>query len=157
MSESSTGAPRVLFVCLGNICRSPTAHGILREMARAEGRPLAVDSAGTGNWHEGARPDPRTRAVAQARGVDLSDLRARQVSAADFARFDLILAMDEANRRNLERLRPAGAQTPVRLLLDYAPGPEREVPDPYLGGGFDEVFTLVETACRALLDALQRR
>ncbi len=157
MSESSTGAPRVLFVCLGNICRSPTAHGILREMARAEGRALVVDSAGTGNWHEGARPDPRTRAAARACGVGLSDLRARQVSAADFTRFDLILAMDESNRRDLERLRPAGAETPVHLLLDYAPGPEREVPDPYLGGGFDEVFALVETACRALLDTLEQR
>ncbi len=157
MSESATGAQRVLFVCLGNICRSPTAHGILREVTRAEGRALRIDSAGTGNWHEGAAPDPRTRAAAHARGVDLSDLRARQITAADFARFDLILAMDESNRRDIERLRPAGAETPVHLLLDYAPGSEREVPDPYLGGGFTEVFTLLETACRALVDAMDRR
>ncbi len=158
MAESSSETPpRILFVCLGNICRSPTAHGVLRAMARKQGRTLEIDSAGTGNWHLGSPPDPRSSAAALARGIDISDLYARQVTAADFDRFDLILAMDEANRRDLERLRPPGNATPVQLLLEHAPGPAREVPDPYLGGGFNAVLDLIETASEGLLATLDKR
>lgn len=146
---------RVLFVCLGNICRSPTAEGVARTIAAAEGRADAFlfDSAGTGDWHVGAPPDPRTVAAAAARGVDLSALRARQFEPVDFERFDLILAMDRSNLRAIEAQRGA-SRVPARLMLDYAPGPSpRDVPDPYYGGadGFDHVLDLIEAAATALI------
>jgi protein-tyrosine phosphatase len=145
---------RILFVCLGNICRSPTAEGIARARAAARGLDLVVDSAGTGGWHVGDPPDPRMQAAARRAGYDLSDQRARQVGLRDFAGFDLIVAMDRSNRAVLERLRPPGAQTPVELLLSHGPEGRLDVPDPYLEGGFDAVVALIEAAVERLLDRI---
>ncbi|HEX3951732.1 MAG TPA: low molecular weight protein-tyrosine-phosphatase [Steroidobacteraceae bacterium] len=124
---------RVLFVCLGNICRSPTAEGVLRYLAAREapGLVLEIDSAGTADYHIGAPPDPRSRRAALARGIDIGDLRARQVTAADFLRFDLILAMDRDNLRGLEAIRPGNARAGLKPFLEYAPQTKlRDVPDP---------------------------
>jgi len=153
---------RILFVCLGNICRSPTAEAVLRALAAREAPELLleVDSAGTAGYHVGEPPDPRTRQAATRRGYDLSTLRARVVEPADFERFDLILAMDRENLRVLRRRAPAHVHERVRLFLEFAPeaGPE-DVPDPYYGGpnGFEEVLDLVETATRGLLAHLRQR
>ena len=152
---------RVLFVCLGNICRSPTAEGVLRHKLRAAGLEdrVQVDSAGTGDWHVGKAPDSRTRIAAQRRGYDLSALRARQVEAADFQRFDLILAMDQSNLRNLQALRPAGAQADLDLYLRRYELALDDVPDPYYGGedGFEQVLDLIEQASEALLTEIRGR
>ena len=136
---------RVLMVCLGNICRSPTAEAVLRTKLEAAGlaHRIAVDSAGTGDWHIGSPPDPRSQRHAAKRGYDLSALRGRQVTEADFQRFDLILAMDDDNLADLQRLAPDGGfRADLRL---FAPV---EVPDPYAGGaaGFEQVLDLVESA-----------
>lgn len=142
---------KVLFVCLGNICRSPAAEGVFREMAR----DVETESAGTGGWHVGEPPYGPMQAAARARGYDFGDLRARQFTAADFDRFDLIIGMDASNIANMERLRPAGNETPVRLLTDYAP--ERgmdEVPDPYYTRDFDGVLDLIEACAKGLKAAL---
>ena len=146
---------RVLFVCLGNICRSPTAEGVFRDMAAASGVEVHTDSAGTGDWHIGKPPDPRAVAEAALRGHDIADLRARQVLPEDFDRFDLIVAMDRTNQSDLEVLRPAGNTVPVRLFLDYADRPGSDVPDPYMIGGFDRTFALIESASQGLLKALR--
>ena len=148
--------PSVLFVCLGNICRSPTAEGVLRSIAAREfpGLNLDIDSAGTADYHVGEPPDRRTVAVARRRGYDLAGLRARQVQRDDFSRFNYVLAMDRANLVELERLRPQGASTRLALFLEFAPeAPELEVPDPYYGGveDFERVLDLCETAARGLL------
>lgn len=150
-------ATRILFVCLGNICRSPTAHGVFAQMAREAGLDVAVESAGTGGWHVGDPPDARAMAEAAARGYDLSALRAQQVQAADFARFDLIVAMDQSNMAALERMRPIESETPVELFLSYAETDRLEVPDPYYDGGFDLIFDLIEAASRGLIATLERR
>ncbi len=146
---------KVLFVCLGNICRSPTAEGVFRHKLRAVGLEgqVQVDSAGTGDWHVGKAPDSRTRQAAQRRGYDLSAQRARQVEVADFQRFDLILAMDQSNLRNLQALRPAGARADLDLYLRRFDLALDEVPDPYYGGedGFEQVLDLIEQASDALL------
>ena len=151
---------RVLFVCLGNICRSPTAHGVMQYLVEAEGLQdtIEVDSAGTGAWHVGESPDHRATAAARDRGYDLSSQQARQVSLDDYARFDHILAMDAKNLSHLEALRPDGYAGEVALLLDYHPNrPFRDVPDPYYGSesGFDQVLDLVEEACAGLLRAIR--
>ena len=151
---------RILFVCLGNICRSPTAEGVLRSLAAREAPelPLEVDSAGTAGYHAGEPPDPRTQKAAARRGYDLTPLRARVVEPADFERFDLILGMDEENLRELRRRAPAQFHERVRLLLEFAPeSGSRDVPDPYYGGpnGFEEVLDLVEAATRGLLAHLR--
>src|SRR5215472_1680864 len=128
---------RILFVCLGNICRSPTAEGVLRALAAREAPELSieVDSAGTAAYHAGEPPDPRTRQAAARRGYDLTAQRARIVEPLDFERFDLILAMDRENLRTLQRRAPPGAQERLRLFLEFAPEPgPAEVPDPYYGG-----------------------
>ena len=138
---------RILFVCLGNICRSPAAEGVTRAMAEAAGLALTVDSAGTGDWHIGRPPHPPVVAAAGARGWDLSGLRARQIKRADFARFDLILGMDRANLAAIERLRPSGSGTAVRLFLG-----EAEIPDPYFDDSFDAALDLVEEGAARLLD-----
>ncbi|WP_044875094.1 low molecular weight protein-tyrosine-phosphatase [Pseudomonas sp. LFM046] len=152
---------RVLFVCLGNICRSPTAEGVFLHKLREAGLDalVQVDSAGTGDWHVGKAPDARTRVAAQRRGYDLSQLRARQVAVEDFGRFDLILAMDESNLANLRRLRPAGAAAELDLFLRRYQLALDEVPDPYYGGeeGFEAVLDLVEQACDALILEIRGR
>ncbi|KAJ56152.1 hypothetical protein ACMU_10395 [Actibacterium mucosum KCTC 23349] len=147
---------RILFVCLGNICRSPTAHGVFVAQADAQGVPVQVESAGTGGWHIGDPPDARATAEAAARGYDLSALRAQQVQVGDFDRFDLIIAMDTSNLAALERMRPAGNTTPVELFLRYAETDRTEVPDPYYEGEFDMVLDLIEDASRGLLASLSR-
>jgi len=145
-----------LFVCLGNICRSPTAEVVLRTLAAREAPELTleVDSAGTAGYHVGEPPDPRTQAAASRRGYDLSSRRARIVEPGDFERFDLILAMDRQNLSVLHRRAPTAARQRVRLFLEFAPETgTTEVPDPYYGGpnGFEEVLDLVESASRRLL------
>ena len=149
-----TGVKRILFVCLGNICRSPLAEGIATARARSVGLELEFDSAGTGAWHVGAAPDPRARAVAQARGTPIDALRARQVCRDDYSAFDLILAADRDNLSALQRLRPDDARAEVALLLDWV-GLGGEVPDPYYGdeADFERVYALLDQA----LDALLRR
>jgi protein-tyrosine phosphatase len=149
-------ATRVLFVCMGNICRSPTAEGVFRQLVEQQGLAdkIIADSAGTHDYHIGAAPDPRAQAAATRRGYDLSALRARQVVPADFAAFDLVLAMDERNRELLRGMCPPQYRERVRLLLDFADdATPREVPDPYYDGaqGFEEVLDLVENAARGLL------
>ncbi len=148
---------RVLFVCLGNICRSPTAEGVMRHVVAAAEMDdeIEMDSAGTGSWHVGSAPDRRATAAAAARGVTLAGT-ARQVRPGDFEHFDLILAMDHANLADLRALAPdEQARARVRLLreFDLAADGELDVPDPYYGGedGFGEVFELVEAACEGLL------
>lgn len=140
---------RVLFVCLGNICRSPTAEAVFRGL-----RPdLASDSAGTAGYHVGEPPYGPMQAAARKRGIKMDDLRARQVIAQDFARFDLILAMDTDNLRNIEALRPAGAATPVRLFTDYG-SDAGAVPDPYYTRDFDGALDIIEAAAQGLAEAL---
>ena len=153
-SRDAGAAPRVLFVCLGNICRSPTAEGVVRDLARTRGVALQTDSAGTGDWHVGGAPDSRAIAEARRRGHDIADLRARQVTRRDFERFDLIIAMDSKNRHNLKALRPRGNTTPVHLFMAYAGQPATDVPDPYLQGGFDRTFDMIARAGQGLLDRL---
>ena len=153
---------RLLFVCMGNICRSPTAEGVMRRLLREQGLEDAVevDSAGTGDWHVGNAPDRRATAAAHARGIALEGA-ARQVAQADFSEFDLILAADRRNLRDLEAVLPAGARAKLHLLREFDPGsagaPDLDVPDPYYGGddGFEHVLDLVEAACRGLLDDLR--
>lgn len=152
---------RVLFVCLGNICRSPTAEAVMRHRLQQAGlaERIELDSAGTGDWHVGKAPDSRTQQAASRRGYDLSSLRGRQVSADDFARFDLILAMDSANLRDLQRIRPPQARAELDLYLRRFELAEDEVPDPYYGGseGFEHVLDLLEQASDALLIELKGR
>lgn len=152
---------RVLFVCLGNICRSPTAEGMFRrhlDEAGLAGR-VEVDSCGIGPWHAGKAPDARAQAAAAARGLDLSGLRARQLDDDDFGCFDYLLAMDHDNLAALEARRPAGSDAHVGLFLSFAGLPDRAVPDPYYGGddGFEEVLDLVEVASRGLVEHVRRR
>ncbi|MDO9490437.1 MAG: low molecular weight protein-tyrosine-phosphatase [Sphingomonadaceae bacterium] len=152
--------PSVLFVCLGNICRSPLAEGIFRNMAAREGVAVEIDSAGTGDWHLGHAPDPRAQAVADRNGLDISGLRARLVTPEDFHRFDHIVAMDASNLANLETMRPAEAKAALARLLDFADGVDLvDVPDPYEGGpeGFDETYSLVEAGARGLLETIRDR
>src|SRR5262245_36498260 len=128
-------ASSVLFVCLGNICRSPLAEAAFRLEAQRGRIEVEADSAGTGSWHVGEPPDRRARTVAAANGIDISDYRARQVGAEDFDRFDFIVALDHQNLAELQRLRPAGSRADLSLLLDHVPGREGEaVADPYYGG-----------------------
>ena len=152
---------RVLFVCLGNICRSPTAEAVLRGLAAREAADLqlTVDSAGTAGYHRGDPPDPRSQAAGKARGYDLSGLSARQVIRQDFERFDLLLAMDCSNCDALLTLAPAWARGRVRLYMEFAPETgHREVPDPYYGGpaAFEQVLDLTEAAARGLLREIRR-
>jgi protein-tyrosine phosphatase len=157
---------KVLFVCMGNICRSPTAHGVfaryLRE--RAPELDVGVDSAGTHDYHVGSPPDPRAIAAAARRGVDLTAQRARLVEVADFQRHDLIVAMDRLNREVLLDLSPAAYRERVRLLMEFAgvpldDGEQLDVPDPYYGGavGFERVLDLVEQAADGLLAEIRAR
>jgi protein-tyrosine phosphatase len=155
---------RVLFVCLGNICRSPTAEGVMRALVTEAGMEdrVQLESAGTGAWHVGSPPDRRASEAARARGVELQG-HARQVRAADFEDFDLLLAMDGDNARELRRQAPGDEErAKVRLLREFDPASagaaDLDVPDPYYGadGGFDEVFELVHAACAGLLEQIVR-
>ncbi|PTQ75634.1 low molecular weight protein-tyrosine-phosphatase [Celeribacter persicus] len=147
---------KILFVCLGNICRSPSAEAVFAAKAQAARLPVIVDSAGTGNWHVGEPPYGPMQRAASARGYDLSSLRARQITVLDFEGFDLIIAMDEANLRDIERLRPSDSETPVTLMMSYAPQTgERVVPDPYYTRDFDEALDLIEAAATGLLATLR--
>lgn len=151
----------VLFVCLGNICRSPTAHGVFEHMLKQQGleQYIGVDSCGTGAWHIGQPPDERTLKVAQNRGYDFSHLRARRIGADDFDRFHYILAMDARNLADVIRKAPAGYSGKIQLFLDYHPEKNLlEVPDPYYGGqeGFERVFSLVESTCQNLLAEIRK-
>lgn len=152
--------PRILFVCLGNICRSPAAEGVFRARAEQAGllTQLDIDSAGTGDWHVGHAPDERMQRAAQRRGYPLDALRARQVTPQDLVHFDLIFAMDEQNLSDLKAMAPTDeAAAKIQLFLSLAPElAEHEVPDPYYGGpdGFDHVLDLIEVASDALLKRL---
>ncbi|NWC81465.1 low molecular weight protein-tyrosine-phosphatase [Pseudomonas putida] len=152
---------RVLFVCLGNICRSPTAEGVLRHQLQAAGLAgqVHVASAGTGDWHVGKGPDSRTCKAALARGYDLSRQRAQQVKAEHFAEYDLILAMDESNLGHLRAMRPHNATGELDLFLRRYEAAVDEVPDPYYGGaeGFEQVLDLIEAACRELVVEIKGR
>jgi len=152
---------RVLFVCLGNICRSPTAEGVLRHQLQAAGlaERVHVASAGTGDWHVGKAPDSRTCRAALARGYDLSAQRAQQVKVAHFAEYDLVLAMDESNLGHLRAMRPHTAVGELDLFLRRYGAALDEVPDPYYGGsdGFEQVLDLIEAACRELVVEIKGR
>ncbi len=151
--------PSLLFVCLGNICRSPLAEGALRAEAARRGVEVVVDSAGTGSWHAGEPPDERAIAVAARTGVDITALRARQVTRADFARFDHIVALDHANLKDLRRLAPADATARLSLLLDWVPGRQGQaVADPWFGEaeGFDATWADAAAAARAIVERLSR-
>jgi protein-tyrosine phosphatase len=157
----SATSRKILFVCLGNICRSPTAEGVLRHLLAAETRDLRVevDSAGTGDYHLGEPPDLRSQRAAKRRGIDLSGLRARQMSRRDFDDFDLILAMDRQNLRDLQAMKPTVCRAEVRLFLEYAgEAGISEVPDPYTGdaGAFEHVLDLVTAASRGLIARLRQ-
>lgn len=152
----------VVFVCMGNICRSPTAEAVFRNQVTSAGldERIHIDSAGTHDYHIGEPPDPRTRQAAAQRGYDMSDLRGRQVAAADFERFDYVLAMDHANLSILQRLRPREAKGHLGLFLEFARRHEElEVPDPYYGGkeGFERVLDMVEDAAEGLLAHIRRQ
>ncbi len=142
---------RILFVCLGNICRSPAAEGVFRD--KAAGLDVATDSAGTGSYHVGSPPFGEMQRAALARGYDLSDLRARQFKARDFAAFDLIVVMDRSNLDDVERLRGT-SETPVKLFTDYANGPDAHVPDPYYTRDFDGALDLIEACADGLCATL---
>lgn len=149
---------RVLFVCTGNICRSPTAEGVFRGLvaARGLGDRLAADSAGTHGYHVGEAPDPRACAVSRARGYPIDDLRARRVVAADFSRFDHVVGMDRGHREALLRLAPADAPARISLLADHGALATMDVPDPYYGddAGFEAAFDLIERGVVGLVTAL---
>jgi protein-tyrosine phosphatase len=150
---------RLLFVCLGNICRSPMAEGVFRRVAEQEGvlDLFEIDSAGLGDWHVGQAPDTRAQAAAQDRGIDISDQSARQIAPGDYDRFDLLLAMDGSNYQELLQLAPRDARHKIRRFLDFAPHVgTKDVPDPFYGGseGFDHALDLIEQAARGLLAEL---
>jgi len=151
---------RVLFVCMGNICRSPTAEGVMRHRLNERGLDtfVDVDSAGTIAYHAGKKPDRRAREEASRQGVDLGAQRARQVTVQDFETFHFVLAMDRDNLRDLEHIKPSDSEADLRLLCDFAPElPLDEVPDPYYGGdmGFRNVFRIVDTAIEKLIDHIE--
>ena len=149
-------SPSILFVCLGNICRSPTAEGVFAQLAEQSGLNVDIDSAGTAGFHKAAAPDKRSQQVARARGYDISGLKCRRVTEQDFEDFDFIVAMDNSNVRELKRKCPEPLQHKISLLMSYCESTFDEVPDPYYGGGkgFEVVLDLIEKACHGLLDSI---
>ena len=160
MPMSDIKPVKVLFVCMGNICRSPTAHGVFQALVDAEGLGdhILVDSAGTHSYHTGNPPDPRSQVTAQERGVDLSSLRARRFESSDFIEFDYILGMDSANLADMLAIKPDQYPARISLILDYSGNTaQQEVPDPYFGdAGFERVFDLIDEASRGLLYSIRR-
>lgn len=153
---------KVLFVCMGNICRSPTAHGVFRDLVERNGlqEQIWVDSAGTHAYHVGEPPDRRAQETARRRGIEMSDLLARRAESEDFHEYDYVIAMDQDNYHALSAICPPGLEDKLYLLMDFAPQMRtREVPDPYYGGakGFERVFDLVDAGARGLLQEIQRR
>jgi len=152
---------KVLFVCMGNICRSPTAHGVFQALVDEQGldKRILVDSAGTHSYHIGSPPDPRSQATARSRGIDLSALSARQFQSDDFVDFDYLIAMDRSNRSNIAALNPGKGQARLALMLEYSKKyKQSEVPDPYFGeGGFDQVFDMIADASEGLLDHIRQQ
>ena len=150
---------RVLFVCMGNICRSPTAEGVFRHKVAAAGLEdrIEIDSAGTHAYHVGNPPDPRAQNAARKRGIDLSDLRARKVTPEDFRRFDYVIAMDASNHDDLRAICPPGYEDRLHMFLDFGHGDASEVPDPYYGSGngFEIVLDLIEDASEGLLQHIR--
>jgi protein-tyrosine phosphatase len=148
----------ILFVCLGNICRSPLAEGVFRSVLAERGMAddFVIDSAGMGDWHLGQAPDPRAIAVAKAHGLDISGQRARGIRPEDFRRFDLILGMDRKNVRELHEIAPAAFRNKIHLFPDYAGSDTKEVPDPYYGdaAGFAETYHLIRAAAEGLADKM---
>jgi protein-tyrosine phosphatase len=160
--STSVTSMRLLFVCMGNICRSPTAEGVFRRVVaeRAPHLSIEIDSAGTHDYHVGSPPDRRAIEAARRRGIDITGLRARQVSREDFERFDLILAMDEDNVADLKRMAPTRYHERIRLLMEFGANASLSyVPDPYYGGpqGFEQVLDLLEEAAEGLLAEILRR
>lgn len=149
--------PSVLFVCLGNICRSPTAEAVFRHKVKQAGMQVEIDSAGTHGYHIGKAPDNRSQAAGKARGYDFSGLQCRRVSEDDFAHYDYILAMDASNLKNLKEMSDPEFHHKIRLFLEFAESDEQEVPDPYYGGqrGFELVLDLIEEASDGLIKALR--
>lgn len=150
---------KILFVCLGNICRSPTAEAVFRYRSQLAGLDLHIESAGTGAWHAGEPPDPRAQAAGQSRGYSFEGQSARKVRVRDFETFDYILAMDRKNLADLQAICPPPGLSKLALFLDYAPHAEvSEVPDPYYGAdaGFDHVIDLIESASDGLISALKK-
>ena len=152
----------VLFVCLGNICRSPTGEGVFQDLVKRNNLngQITIDSAGTAGYHIGEPPDPRAQAAAKLRGIDLSDQRARRIELEDFKKFDYLLAMDSDNHTNLMRICPPGCEHKVHLLLDFAESTKgQDVPDPYYvgGEGFEVVLDLIENASTGLLEEICRK
>ncbi|TPW27524.1 low molecular weight phosphotyrosine protein phosphatase [Martelella alba] len=153
-----TVKPSLLFVCTGNICRSPLAEGVFVNLAEKAGRggDFIVDSAGTGGWHEGELPDPRSRAVARTHGFDISNQRARKIKASDFQTFSLILAMDRGNLAQMKQMSRGQASAEIVLFRDFTLGFLEDVPDPYYGGagGFDTVYDMLVAGCQSLISKL---
>lgn len=150
---------RVLFVCLGNICRSPTAEGIFRKLVEDKdlAQSIDVDSAGTSDWHIGEPPDTRAQATALSRGINLATLQGRKVTSDDFRRFDYVIAMDSANHQKLLALCPPGQESRLRMCLSFAPETGLlDVPDPYYDDGFDRVFQMLEAASQGLLAEIRQ-
>lgn len=152
---------RILFVCLGNICRSPLGEGILRSLAaeRGLGARIEAASAGTGGWHQGEAPDPRSIEVGLRNGVDISGQRARKIRLADFNEFDMIFAMDRSNLRDLVKLAPHDSTADIHLFMDFVSGERRDVPDPYYGddGDFEQVYRMLWAGCDRLVANLFRQ
>jgi protein-tyrosine phosphatase len=151
----------ILFVCLGNICRSPLAEGVFRAVLAERGLAdsFLLDSAGTGAWHVNSAPDPRSIAIASAHGIDISGLKARKVQASDFTRFDLVLGMDKSNVDDLRAMAPSDAAKKIHRFLDFAGGSPDDVPDPYYGGsqGFGDVYRMIRVASETLLLKFEAR
>ena len=149
---------RILFVCLGNICRSPLAEGILRKLTAERGLAgrIEIDSAGTGGWHRGAPPDTRSIETGRRHGFDISGLRARKITISDFSEFDLIFAMDRSNLRDLVKIAPHDSSADIHLFMDFVSGEHRDIPDPYYGDGedFEAVYNMLSKGCDRLVATL---